>query len=212
MKRRGGEKEKKVGKKGEKKYLKKEKKEKKKRDKKEKRKKKGEKKGKNGHHVLGDLVMIIGRACGRHSSSVFSSCLLKPTLRGSALYVSCGASFHSCNQAFRHVDYLFFSTCSATMFAVYLLSDPSGPPKAFLLFRPQCTVGVLAGTHWGALRCPDRLASVTKRQSLSAALLLNCSNRKRKRKRKRKKKKRKKKTNLNVSSQASTRCALDGGW
>ena len=38
------------------------------------------------------------------------------------------------------------------MFAVYLLSDPKGPPTAFLLFIHQCTVGVLAGTHWGALR------------------------------------------------------------
>ena len=70
------------------------------------------------------------------------------TLRDSELYVSCGTSFHSCNQAFRHV---FLTTCSATMFAVYLLSDPNGSPTAFLLFEPQCT-GVLAATHWSALR------------------------------------------------------------
>ena len=60
------------------------------------------------------------------------------------------------------------------VFAVYLLSDPNGPPTAFLLFRPQCTVGVLAGTHWGALRCPGRMASGTQRQPLSAALLHCC--------------------------------------
>ena len=53
-------------------------------------------------------------------------------------------------------------------------ADPNGPPTAFLLFRPQCTVGVLAGTHWGALRCPGRMASGTKRQPLSAALLHRC--------------------------------------
>ena len=35
----------------------------------------------------------------------------------------------------------------------------NGPPTAFLLFRPQCTGGVLAGTHWGALRCPGKMAS-----------------------------------------------------
>ena len=57
---------------------------------------------------------------------------------------------------------------------MYLLSDPNGPLTAFLQFRPQCTVGVLAGTHWGALRCPGRLASGTKRQLLSAALLYCC--------------------------------------
>ena len=78
---------------------------------------------------------------------------------------------HSCNQAFRHVDYLFLTTCSATMFAVYLMSDPNGPPTAFLLFRSQCTVGVLAGTHWSALGCPGKMASGTKRRPLSAALL-----------------------------------------
>ena len=60
------------------------------------------------------------------------------------------------------------------MFAVYLLSDRNGPPTAFLLFRPQCAVGVLAGTHWGALRCPSTMASGTKRQPLSAALLHCC--------------------------------------
>ena len=35
------------------------------------------------------------------------------TLRDLALYVSCGTSFRSCNQAFRHVDYLFLITSSA---------------------------------------------------------------------------------------------------
>ena len=44
----------------------------------------------------------------------------------------------------------------AEVFAVYLLSDLDGPPTAFPLFEPQCTVGVLAGTHWGALRCPGK--------------------------------------------------------
>ena len=85
-----------------------------------------------------------------------------------------------CNQAFRHVDnlllttcYLLLTTCSATTFAVYLLSDPNGPPTAFPLIGPQCTVGVLAGTNWGALRCPGKKASGTKRQPLSAALLLH---------------------------------------
>ena len=95
-------------------------------------------------------------------------------LRDLALFVSCGTLFHSYNQAFRHVDYLFLRTCSATMFAVYLLSDPDGPPTAVLLFKPQCTVGVLAGTHRGALRCPSGKASGTKRQPISAALLHCC--------------------------------------
>ena len=45
--------------------------------------------------------------------------------------------------------------CSATMFGVFsvlctVLSDLDGPPTAFPLNGPQCTVGVLAGTHWGA--------------------------------------------------------------
>ena len=97
------------------------------------------------------------------------------TLRGLALYVSCGTFFPLlCNQASRHVDYLLLTTCSATMFAMYLLSDPNGPPTAFLLCRPQCAVGVLAGTHRGALRCPSRMASGTRRQPLSAALLHCC--------------------------------------
>ena len=120
----------------------------------------------------------LPKGTATHSSSVSSSCLLtstQATLRDLALYDSCGASFYSCNQAFRHVDYLFITTCSATMFAVYLLSDPNGPPTALLLFRPQCTVGVLAGTHWGALRCPGRMATGTKRQPLSAALLHCCT-------------------------------------
>ena len=39
-----------------------------------------------------------------------------------------------------------------------------GPPTASPLFGPQCTVGVLAGTHWGALRCPGRMASEAGRQ------------------------------------------------
>ena len=34
------------------------------------------------------------------------------------------------------------------VFAVYLLSDPNGPPTACLLFRSQCIVSVLVGTHW----------------------------------------------------------------
>ena len=58
----------------------------------------------------------------------------------------------------------------AREFAVYLLSDPNGPPTAFLLSRPQCTVGVLAGTHRGALRCPSKMASGTKRNPY----LLHC--------------------------------------
>ena len=43
--------------------------------------------------------------------------------------------------------------------------------------QPSCYSGtsvlwvVLAGTHFGALRCPDRMASGTKRQPLFAALL-----------------------------------------
>ena len=48
------------------------------------------------------------------------------------------------------------------MFAVNLdvdLSSAVGPPT----YGPQCTVGVLAGTHWGALRCPGRMASEAKR-------------------------------------------------
>ena len=39
------------------------------------------------------------------------------------------ASLHSYNHAFRDVDYLFSTTCSATMFAVYLLSDPTNHPQ-----------------------------------------------------------------------------------
>ena len=55
--------------------------------------------------------------------------------------------------------------CSATMFGVFLhcvlccLISWATP-----LIGPQCTVGVLAGTHWGAHRYPDRLVSGTKRQ------------------------------------------------
>ena len=112
-----------------------------------------------------------------HSSSVSSTCLLastQTTLRGLALYVSCGTLFHSCDQAFRHVDDLFSTTCFPTMFAVYLLSDLDGQPTAFPLSGPQCTVGGLARTHWGALQCPGSLASGTKRQPLSAALLHRC--------------------------------------
>ena len=60
------------------------------------------------------------------------------------------------------------------MFTVCLLSGLEEPPTAFPLSAPQCTVGVLAGTHWGALRCPGRMASVTKRQPSSAALLDCC--------------------------------------
>ena len=32
-----------------------------------------------------------------------------------------------------------------------------GPPTAFPLVGPQCTVGSLAGTHWGAHRYPGRM-------------------------------------------------------
>ena len=42
----------------------------------------------------------------------------------------------------------------------------AGPPTASPLFGPQCTVGVLAGTHWSALRCPGRMASGAERQPL----------------------------------------------
>ena len=45
-----------------------------------------------------------------------------------------------------------------------------GPPTAFPLIGPQCTVGVLAGTHWGALRCPGRMASGAERQSFVVVL------------------------------------------
>ena len=82
-----------------------------------------------------------------------------------------GCRLHSASHAvLRNVK----THSSAAMFAVYLLSDPNGPPTAFLLFRPQCTVDVLALTHWGALRCPCRMASGTKRQQLSAAPLHCC--------------------------------------
>ena len=122
--------------------------------------------------TLGKHSLLPGAIRHIHRRSPRRVCCTSPqaTLRGLALYVSCGTLFHSCNQAFRHVDYLFLTTCSAAMFAVYLLSDPNGPPTAFLLFRPQCTAGVLAGTHWGALRCPGRMASGTKRQPY----LLHC--------------------------------------
>ena len=39
-----------------------------------------------------------------------------------------------------------------------------GPPTASPFTGPQCTVGVLAGTHWSALRCPGRMASGAERQ------------------------------------------------
>ena len=58
------------------------------------------------------------------------------------------------------------------MFAVYLLSDPNGPPTAFLLFRPQCTVGVLARTHWGA---SDAQAGWHRGQSANPSLLHCCT-------------------------------------
>ena len=124
------------------------------------------------HSLLQEAIRHIHRRSPRRVCCTST----QAALRDLALFVSCGTLFHSCNQAFRHVDYLFLRTCSATMFAVYLLSDPDGPPTAFLLFRPQCTVGVLAGTHRGALRCPGGKASGTKRQPLSAAaaLLLHC--------------------------------------
>ena len=40
------------------------------------------------------------------------------------------------------------------------------PPTASSFTRPQCTVGLLAGTHWGALRCPSRMALGAERQPL----------------------------------------------
>ena len=46
--------------------------------------------------------------------------------------------------------------CSATIFwgvshtVICCVELCSGPPTAFPLIGPQCTVGVLAGTHWGA--------------------------------------------------------------
>ena len=114
-----------------------------------------------------------------HSSSVSSSCLLHVDpchfARLSVIRLLWYLVPFLCNQAFRHVDNLLLTTCSATMFAMYLLYDPNGPHTAFLLFKPQCTGGVLAGTHWGALRCPGRKASGTDRQLLSAALLHCCS-------------------------------------
>ena len=58
------------------------------------------------------------RLIHRRSPRRVSCTSTQATLRDLALYVSCGTSFHSCNQAFRHVDYLFSTTCSATMFAV----------------------------------------------------------------------------------------------
>ena len=45
------------------------------------------------------------------------------------------------------------------------------PPTAFPLCGHWCTVGVLAGTHQCALRCPSKMASGTKRQ-LCAVLVL----------------------------------------
>ena len=54
-----------------------------------------------------------------------------------------------------------------------------GPPTAFPLIGPQCTVGVLAGTHWDAHWYPGRMVSGTKHQpsgccsaAATAALLL----------------------------------------
>ena len=35
-----------------------------------------------------------------------------------------------------------------------------GHPRPLRCSGPMCTVGVLAGTHWGALRCPVRMALV----------------------------------------------------
>ena len=55
--------------------------------------------------------------------------------------------------------------CSAAMFGVYLYCVLCCLNSwAFPLIGPQCTVGVLAGTHWGAHRYPGRMVSGTKRQ------------------------------------------------
>ena len=51
--------------------------------------------------------------------------------------------------------------CVCTVYCAELLF---GPPTAFPLIGPQCTVGVLAGTHWGALRYPG-----------SGAVLVTCA-------------------------------------
>ena len=47
---------------------------------------------------------------------------------------------------------------------VELCTAVSGPPTAFPLIGPQCTVGVLTGTHWGAHWYSGRMVSRTKRQ------------------------------------------------
>ena len=57
---------------------------------------------------------------------------------------------------------------------MYPLSDPNGPPTAFPLFRPSVLWVSLPGPTGGALRCPGRMASGTKHQPLSAALLHCC--------------------------------------
>ena len=70
-------------------------------------------------------------------------------------------------------------TCSATMFvgrpvfwnllvraALRPLGGCCGPPTASPFTGPQITVGVLARTHWSALRCPGKMASGAERQPL----------------------------------------------
>ena len=115
------------------------------------------------------------------------------TLRGLGLYVSRGTSFHSCNQAFRHVDNLFLTTCSAAMFAMYLLSDPKRATHSLPVFQAPVQCGVLARTHWGALRCPGKMASGTKAPTLvcctaAEPVLTRATKQKTKEKTKRKKK------------------------
>ena len=55
------------------------------------------------------------------------------------------------------------------MFAVYLLFDPNGPPTAFLLFRPHCTVGILAGT-----RAPSDAQAGWHREQSANPYVLHC--------------------------------------
>ena len=60
---------------------------------------------------------------------------------------------------------IFYLFCLPCFCAVLLLCRTVfGPPTAFPLIGPQCTVGVLAGTHWGAHWYLGRMVSGTKRQ------------------------------------------------
>ena len=126
--------------------------------------------------MLGKHSLLHGNPT--HSSSVSSSCLLHVDPSRSARHSVVRLLWYLVPLLQQSVPSrrlpVLNNPCAATMFAVCLLSDPNGPPTAFLLFRPQCPVGVLAGTHWGALRCPGRMQSGTKRQTLSAALLHCC--------------------------------------